>query len=298
MKFEIEKDKLGFYSIKNKPSKDELTKYYSLKYFNQKKNYLIKYSKEEIQYKKNKLNQKFLMISSFFEEGKNNFLELGSGEGFVLKKFYLNNFNVKGIDYSIDGVKNQNPDMLKYLVQGDLEDKINLVKKNSVDVLWIENVLEHVISPKEVIFTMYNKLSPNGLLAVSIPNDFSVIQKDLVSSKFVKKDNYWLAYPDHLTYFDYKSLLKTFNHYNFELLDIMSDYPIEFDLYCDASNYIDNKQYDGKSSHLKRIKIENMLSSISDKKVNQLYRDYAKLGVGRSFFAVFKKSNKSNVEFI
>lgn len=295
MKYEIEKDKLGFYSICNKPSKDELIKYYSLKYFNQEKNYHIKYSEEEIQFKKNKLNQKFLMISSFFKKGKNNFLELGSGEGFVLKKFYLNNFNVKGIDYSIDGVKNQNPDMLKYLVQGNLEDKINLVKKNSVDILWIENVLEHVRKPKKLIVTMFKKLSSDGLLAVSIPNDFSVIQKDLINNNLVKKDNYWVAYPDHLTYFNYESLLKTFNNYNFELLDIMSDYPIEFDLYSDTTNYIDNKQYNGKYSHLKRIKIENMLSSISDEKVNQLYRDYAKLGVGRSFFAVFKKSN---VEFI
>ena len=291
MKIQIIEDELGFKTLKNKPSKEELKKYYSEKYYNQEKNYKQTYSQEEISYKKNKLEQKFLMLSNFFSENQKIFLELGAGEGFVLKKFHQNNFNVKGVDYSIDGVKNHNPDMIKYLISGDLEDEIEHVKSNSIDILWIENVLEHVLYPKKLISTIYDKLNSDGLLAVSVPNDFSVVQKDLISSKLVKKENYWLAPPDHISYFDYKSLINTFKHYNFELLDIMSDYPIEFDLYSENSNYIDNNHYDGKFSHQKRIKIENLLSQISDSKVIQLYRDFAKLGVGRSFFAVFKKTN-------
>ena len=52
MKIQIIEDELGFKTLKNKPSKEELKKYYSEKYYNQEKNYKQTYSQEEISYKK------------------------------------------------------------------------------------------------------------------------------------------------------------------------------------------------------------------------------------------------------
>ena len=42
--------------------------------------------------------------------------------------------------------------------------------------------------------------------------------------------------------------------------------------------------------NLRRIEIENLFSSISDEKTNNLYRCFADLGIGRDYFAIFKKA--------
>lgn len=288
MKVEIIEDELGFKTLKNKPSRIELQEYYTQKYFNQEKNFLSSYSKEELLFKKNKLNQKFLFLMPFIKKNHKSLLELGSGEGWVLKKFKENNFKVIGIDYSGDGLKRYNNNLYNELIIGDVESEIINFDNQIFDIIWIENVLEHVLNPRELIENIEKKLKKDGLVAVTVPNDFSILQKSIIENKMVNHENYWLAYPDHISYFNYNSLINIFKYFKFELLDIMSDYPIEFDLLSQNSNYIDNKN-NGQFSHQKRIKIENLLSSISDEKTNQLYRDFAELGIGRSLFAIFKK---------
>ena len=79
-------DKSGFKKIKNKPSKSELKEYYEKKYFSQGKNYFTKYSNEELEYIKNKVNQKFILLNDQLGIKGKKILELGSGEGWILKK--------------------------------------------------------------------------------------------------------------------------------------------------------------------------------------------------------------------
>lgn len=281
-------DKSGFKKIKNKPSKSELKEYYEKKYFSQGKNYFTKYSKEELEYIKNKVNQKFILLNDQLGIKGKKILELGSGEGWILKKFNENGFDITGIDYSDIGCKNHNPDQLKLLILGDLEEEI-LKIKTKFDVIWIENVLEHVLDPRNLISNIKLKLKSGGLLAVTVPNDFSITQINLINKGKVKKNEFWVAPPDHLSYFDKNSLIKFFEEFNFKLIDLISDYPIDLNLFCELTNYVDNKSI-GKSIHKSRIEIENLFSSISDKKTNNLYRCFADMGIGRDLFAIFKKN--------
>ena len=281
-------DKSGFKKIKNKPSKSELKEYYDKKYFSQGKNYFTKYSNEELEYIKNKVNQKFILLNDQLGIKGKKILELGSGEGWILKKFNENGFDITGIDYSDIGCKNHNPDLLKLLILGDLEEEI-LKIKTKFDVIWIENVLEHVLDPRNLISNIKLKLKSGGLLAVTVPNDFSITQINLMIKGKVKKNEFWVAPPDHLSYFDKNSLIKFFEEFNFKLIDLISDYPIDLNLFCELTNYVDNKSI-GKSIHKSRIEIENLFSSISDKKTNNLYRCFADMGIGRDLFAIFKKN--------
>ena len=63
----------------------------------------------------------------------------------------------------------------------------------------------------------------------------------------------------------------------------------DLNLFCDLTNYIDNTSI-GKTVHKSRIEIENLFSSISDEKTNNLYRCLADMGIGRDLFAIFKKN--------
>ena len=64
------------------------------------------------------------------------------------------------------------------------------------------------INPKQIL-TM-KKLLFGSLLMLSFFYTHAQSCQDMID--LVKKDNYWVAYPDHLTYFNYESLLKTFNN--------------------------------------------------------------------------------------
>ena len=121
-------------------------------------------------------------------------------------------------------------------------------------------------------------LKESGLLAVSVPNDFSMVQMDLLKKGKLKNKEYWISPPDHLSYFNKETLIRFFEEFNFNLIDLISDYPIDLNLYCDLTNYVDKKSIGGKV-HKKRIEIENLFSSISDEKTNNLYRCFADLGI-------------------
>ena len=55
----VKKNKYGYYELTNKPSEDELEEYYQKKYYQEEKgSYQSGYSKEEIRYILNKIEQK------------------------------------------------------------------------------------------------------------------------------------------------------------------------------------------------------------------------------------------------
>jgi hypothetical protein len=69
----------------------------------------------------------------------------------------------------------------------------------------------------------------------------------------------------------------------------MSDYPIDFDLFEDHTNYIKNKV--GKYSHLKRVRVENFMCNISINKTNNYYKELCELGCGREILIFLQPKN-------
>ena len=67
---------------------------------------------------------------------------------------------------------------------------------------------------------------------------------------------------------------------------MISDFPIDLELYSESTNYIDNPKL-GSKAHQKRMEIENLFSSISDEKTNNLFRKFADLGNWEGSFCNF-----------
>ena len=65
------------------------------------------------------------------------------------------------------------------------------------------------------------------------------------------------------------------------------DYPIDFNLFNDNTNYNINKEL-GKSVHEARLEIENFLDEISVQGTNELYSKMAQMGLGRNLIGFFK----------
>ena len=132
------KNDLGFYQLKDKPSQEELQKYYNKKYYQEQTgSYQNVYNNDEIEYFNHKIKQKAYVINAL-HPNKGAILDVGCGEGFTLKYYFEKGWNVTGIDFSDSGIKKHNSDMGKYIDVGDIYDKIkNYIKKELLLMLYI-----------------------------------------------------------------------------------------------------------------------------------------------------------------
>jgi 2-polyprenyl-3-methyl-5-hydroxy-6-metoxy-1,4-benzoquinol methylase len=205
---DVIKNKFGFYELAEKPSEDVLKKYYEDLYFQDEKgSYQNVYDEDEKCMIRNKIKRIHFVINRLWEtnEKKGRLLDIGCGEGWVLQHFYNHDWDVKGIDYSSHGIKSQNPAMLPFLCQGDIYKSLFNVGHQKYDVIWLANVLEHVLEPKLLLTQIANMISPKGVLVITVPNDFSVLQQKLLEQHCIDT-SFWIASPDHISYFNKEGL--------------------------------------------------------------------------------------------
>lgn len=118
-------------------------------------------------------------------------LEIGCGTGGFLEKFD----DVVGIDI--------NPNLIDICQSKNLNahlmdiDKINF-KNNYFDSVLIDNVIEHIVNPKNLLKEIFRVLDVNGVVVVSVPGE---------------KGFHWDK--DHKTYYNKIQLAKTFEENGF-----------------------------------------------------------------------------------
>lgn len=293
---QVKKNVFGFYEVVAKPTQEELQKYYAEKYYQEPLNstsYSKQYSKEELTYIRNKLEQKYILASDYLPRTgqKFGFLDVGAGEGWALAYFIEKDFVVSGLDYSDYGCKTHNPVCLDKMITGDIYinlDKL-IEKTKTFDLILLDNVLEHVLDPLALLVKLRNLLNQRGVLIIEVPNDFSIAHHHLLENSYISRP-FWIMMPDHLSYFNRDGLISICHKAGWTMRDMIGDFPIDFSLFNRNTNYVDKKET-GKSCHAMRIVIENLLHSISPDKTNSLYRALCDLGLGRQLIGFFQKAD-------
>ena len=286
----IVKNEYGFFEIKNKPSKKELQEYYANKYYQEAQgSYELSYDKAEIKYLLNKIEQKHVVAKTISNIETGSLLDVGSGEGFTLSHFDNLGWDCLGLDFSSEGIKSQNPEQARLLIQGDIFENLNDIIKDDkkFDLIVLDNVLEHVLKPFELLANLNKIISDDGVLVVEVPNDFSLLQKYLMENNYIDRE-FWVSPLEHLSYFNKNGIINLANDTGWKTHKIISDYPIELDLLSLNSNYVNNPSV-GKASHRKRVKFENFIHSVSVEKTNQFYESLIDLGLGRNIIGFFSK---------
>jgi SAM-dependent methyltransferase len=281
MKEEVQLNKYNFYELKHKPSLTELEEYYSLKYYQDNKgSYEVTYTDNELRYFTNKNEEKFWVINQLIGNSLTNkrLLDIGCGEGFTLKFFKEKGWEIKGIDYSDYGCKKHNPDCLYSLLTGDIhEQMLPLIDGNSkFEVVWLDNVLEHVLDPLSLLITCKKLLSPNGVLVVEVQN--YLMENGCIDKEF------WVVVPDHISYFNKEGLTSLAKEAGLENKITIGDHPIDFNLINPEANYVKDRSK-GKNAHQTRVNLDNLLHSISIEKTVNYYKALADLGLGRQIIS-------------
>lgn len=193
------------------------------------------------------INQKL----SFLEKvhpSKGTLLDIGAGTGEFLAKASKKDWKVLGYE----------PDLAaRNIAIGKgikLSDSLSEIESNSVDVITMWHVLEHVYDYDEQIVELKRILKENGVIVVAVPNFRSY------DANHYKKS--WAAFdaPRHLWHFSKTSINKIFGNHGIELIDIR---PMYFDSFY--VSLLSEKYKNGKMNVLKAIGV-GLLSNIKGMK--------------------------------
>ena len=287
---EVELNQYGYYQLVNPPTAQELNAYYAGTYYQQQRSlYEQKYDEAELRFLHQKIRQKERILEQAGITGEHRrLLDVGCGEGFTLRYFSRKNWRVTGLDMSDYGCETHNPECLPDLIIGDLYEGLDSLagEHRKFDVVWLDNILEHVLDPLDLVRRCQSLLTEDGAVVVEVPNDFSAIQLAALDKNLIE-NAYWLVRPDHISYFNRDGLTNLASHAGLTPFRIVADFPIDFALFNQQTNYVSNPQL-GSAVHSARVAVEDLMHSQSVDQTNDLYEAMATMGLGRQIVAFFE----------
>ncbi|HRK62366.1 MAG TPA: class I SAM-dependent methyltransferase [Candidatus Omnitrophota bacterium] len=292
-KYQLEKHpQYGFFQIKPTPSQEEISRFYAEEF------YSGDYKRFNDSAIENQLQDKEFNEGRFSDIcgnlkkvlGKESLagltlLDVGCGWGQALYYFQKQGMKCFGFDPAPEAVKYAKEIGGEVVVAG--MDKVDVFEGRRFDVVTMLNVLEHLSDPFLVLTEVYQKvLNPGGILIVDVPNefnDFQVAAKDTHSL-----DEWWVAPPGHLNYFNSDSLARLMQGVGFNVELAEASFPMEIFLLFNE-NYV-GKQDLGKSCHQKRVAFEaNLRKTGKTEALHNFYKALAKLNLGRQIVMYGRK---------
>jgi 2-polyprenyl-3-methyl-5-hydroxy-6-metoxy-1,4-benzoquinol methylase len=211
--------------------------------------------------------------------------DIGFGEGFELEAGRAAGMQVSGIDYTLDALRRFHPG-LEHLVRiGDPLSALASIAGTAerYDVVVLRNVLEHVRDPRGLLKAAGSVTQPGGVIAITVPNDFSDLQADLQARGIVDEE-YWVAPPQHLQYFRADRFATFARACGLEMVDLIGDFPIEVFLYHPTSNYVRDPSV-GKAAHHARVMLDLLCARYGLERFTAFCRASAAVGLARAFTA-------------
>lgn len=280
----------GFYSVDPIPAPAELAEFYAKLYFQspQSSTYHATYTADEIEQRYLRAKVTLHSIARVIPgdlKGRT-LLEVGCGEGFLLKTARDAGYQVNGVDFSDFGLKKFNPSVGDCIEVGNAFDILTrlISEERSFDVCVLQNVLEHVIDPRALIRQLKALLKPDGVAVITVPNDFSRLQLYAREHGLIK-NQFWVAPPQHLHYFNTQNFSPFLNTLGFSTLDSFGDFPIEFYLYHSGSNYVEDASA-GPRAHMARVQLDLLLAENGIASLHELWQALTKCGIGRNVTVV------------
>ncbi len=273
----------GFTTVAEKPTPEELEAFYRNMYFGEdsKNQYARDYTEKEILHKY--IDCKEAIEVSGLSSGR--LLDVGCGEGYFLKYFSDQGWQVRGLDFTSDGVDRHFPELHERMETGNLFDLLDREAESGerYDLVVCNNVLEHVIDPLKLLADLKKVVAPGGMVRLAVPNDGSWLQQLVVDLGLAKKD-FWVCPPEHLSYFTVDTLRDLLERTGWRTLDVLTAFPIELYLLNEASNYTKDRSL-GRASHFARVEFEVELCAQSLDKLLTFRRGCAAAGIGRNMAA-------------
>jgi SAM-dependent methyltransferase len=281
----IDCERCHFKHIVPIPTPAELEHVYGHEYYSTEKPLYIQRHLEDREWLGLVYAERYELFERLLGPERRRLLDVGSGPGmFLLHGVERGGWSVRGIEPSSQAVAHSRTlglDVTQAFLNADTAARLG-----RVDVVHMNEVLEHVPDPREVLSVVDSMLDPGGLMALMVPNDYSPFQKALREA--CGYDPWWVAPPHHVNYFDVGSIQRLLAE-RFEVVSVETSFPIDLFLLM-GDNYVGNDTL-GRACHAKRKTFETNLARAGLTPLKQdMYRALASLGIGRDVFVVARKA--------
>lgn len=280
----IECEDCGFKHIIPIPSPEELKKVYREEYYSVDKPLYLERHREDLDWWKLVYSLRFESFESNLPEGCRSVLDIGSGPGYFLLHGKNRGWKTIGIEPSAQAAAHSRKIGLE-IIEGFFTEKV-AVSLDTFDVVHVSDVLEHVPDPRGFLRLVRERLNPQGLVCIVVPNDYNPFQNIL--RKVCGYRPWWVAPPHHINYFDLNSLSRLLSANGFEVVLRESTFPIDMFLVM-GENYVDNDQAGRRCHDLRKTFELNLAKANNTELLKTLYQQFVDIGIGREVVVIAGK---------
>lgn len=274
----------GFTHITPLPDPAEQIRFYREKFYTTEKTDYLDNAKTDRDWLISTYNERFDIFESLLPARNYHLLDIGCGPGFFLSAGKERGWNVLGIEPSPQAAEFARSHGVQ-VIEGFF-DATTAAAIGPQDVVHMSQVLEHIANPAELLRQAHTLLTSNGLICISVPNDFNPLQ--LALQKFNQLDPWWVVPDHHLNYFSFDTLEALLRREGFEPVQRDASFPLElFALMGD--DYISNPEL-GSIIHSKRKQLEFTLDKTGFNNTKRaLFSALAMAGLGRLAVVIARK---------
>lgn len=279
---DLVKTEYGFYTQAVPPTREELNEYYTNRYYQEGLgSYSVSYTGDELAWNRVRAENIARNIETLVSKRPLSLIDIGCGEGWLLDAMLKRGHRVLGVDFSVTGMRRWHPHLTPFFRQGEIlqEVEVLLAENRKCDVVFLGNVIEHMLDPVGTVDILKKILNEDGYMVLVAPNDFSELQEEILRRKPDLAP--WWFYFEHISYFNLESMRNLLAGVGFTVERIVGDYPIEFDLFMDDANYVRDRSA-GRDSHKKRMRSDVFLYNKNPETFNLIYSALGEIGVGRN----------------
>ncbi len=266
--------KCGFVHIIPITSDEELKRFYETEFYEVEKQDYLSMDEDEQAWLSLEFTDRYSYVESILDKGSCRVLDIGCGPGDFLVTGKQRGWEVVGIEPSpaaSEYARSRGVSVHTGFFSSEVKEILG-----KFDFIHMSEVLEHVANPTEIVAVASQMLKSGGVMCVSVPNDFNVLQNTYVKKEEVEE---WWVVPDHhLNYFTFETLEKLLAGQEFMILDRTTNFPMELFLLM-GQNYTNDPSL-GSKLHGWRKKLDHALALNADAR-QKFYRSLAQADMGR-----------------
>ena len=158
-------------------------------------------------------------MQQLFPETTKTFLDVGCGNGTMAAEIKAkHNVEAWGVEY-MDVEAEKAKDILDYVFSGTIEDNLRNLPDNYFDVIYFNDVLEHLTDPYNVLSKIKDKLTSNGVIISSIPNiRYHGAMRSYLFNKDWKYEDYGVMDFTHYRFFTSKSIIRMYQDAGYKIV--------------------------------------------------------------------------------
>jgi len=281
----IECEACGFAHVIPLRDEKQHTQFYEEEFYQGKENYIATHT-QDLEWWTIEHNEKYDFFDQQLNENSTKkILDIGSGPGYFLKVGKDRGWDVTGIEPGKPAYQFSTEE-LGLNIFNELFSTKNYKSFGKFDAIHMNNVLEHIPDPQQFLKYTYEILESEGLICITVPNDYNPLQKIVVT--YLKKDPWWVVPEEHVNYFNCESLSRLMEGVGFKIIYTTSSFPLELFLLM-GEDYIGNNKI-GREIHNKRKKFDKAMAETNNTNLKRrIYNKLSELGLGREITIIGKK---------